>query len=92
MTWGCLLQIVVYTGPSPAVESPDGTIFALGESVDVDDDDLATSLLTQGCFLSAADYAAQQSSAAQPAVASDVTPPEASSVTTVPISDPTPDN
>jgi hypothetical protein len=57
------LQSIVYTGPCPGVEAPDGTEFPLGVAVDVDDDALAASLLNQACFLTAADYAAQQASA-----------------------------
>lgn len=85
------MQDIVYTGPSPVVESPDGTSFPQGVTVSADDD-LAASLLTQACFLSTADYAAQQASAAAPVVAQDVAAPAATAVTTFPISDPTPDN
>lgn len=85
------MQSIVYTGPCPGVEAPDGTEFPLGQPVSVDDDALAASLLTQSCFLTAADYAAQQASAnsvsqSEADAATDAT------VTTAPIADPTPDN
>lgn len=81
----------MYTGPSPGVVAPDGTEFPLGITVPTDDD-LAAALLLQGCFLTAGDYAAQQSAADTPVVAEDVAPPDDSTVTDVPIPDPTPDN
>jgi len=84
------LQSIVYTGPCPGVEAPDGTAFPLGQSVSVDDD-LAASLLTQSCFLSAADYAAQQASA-NSGSQSDADTATDATVTTAPIADPTPDN
>lgn len=56
------MQSIVYTGPCPGVEASDGTEFSLGVAVSVDDDGLSASLLTQACFVTAADYAAQQAS------------------------------
>lgn len=77
------MQSIVYIGPCPGVEAPDGTEFPIGVAVDVEDDALAASLLTQACFLTAADYAAQQASA-NSVSQSDVTAPDVT-VTTVPV-------
>jgi len=85
------MQSIVYTGPSAQVETQDGTEFPIGIAVPVSDE-LAAGLLIQGCFLTAADYAARQAANAAPIPAQDVTVSTGTAVSTAPIVDPTPDN